>query len=142
MAIIGGKAPPSEPSRTNVRVVVKLAARRAASEGPHPNRDTALLGRLQAVAPRTAFKPYFADDAQLRAATLAPFNRYVAAEVADRTAATALARDLASMPEVEDAYVEGGPVPPPSIRPTIRAAATRGISTPPPRASTRAGPGR
>src|SRR5689334_19015744 len=113
MAIIDGKALPAEPTRTNARVVVKLAARAAGAEGVHASRDPALLSRLQAVAPGVAFKPYFEEEAQLRAATVAPFNRYIAAEFADRAAANALARSLAALPEVEDVYVEGGPVPPP-----------------------------
>ena len=93
-----------KPGNVPVRVVVKLTERgfqgRAQSE-------------LQSVLPNTQFRPYFEEESKLRAASQAPFNRYVAVEVPDRESAAGLACKLQAHDLVEEAYVEGGPVPPP-----------------------------
>jgi hypothetical protein len=111
MAIIDGRLPPAEAASARVCVVVKLTDR--VLRGAKADTSTSALSELRRVAPDAEFKPYFADEERLHAAALAPFNRYVAAEAADRETAAALVRNLQGLDLIEEAYVEGGPVPPP-----------------------------
>ena len=118
MAIIDGKLPPSDAVDAAPRLVVKLAEHESSRErGVQPNRDADVLSSLRRVAPEAEFEPYFSEQEQLRAALTAPFNRYLAVEVRDRTSAAELVRRLQALPEVEEAYVEGGPTPPPVVNP-------------------------
>ena len=113
MAIIDNRTPPADPVSLPVRVVVKLAES-ALRKGLGAEESRAgALSELRRSAPDAEFKPYFAEEEQLRAARVAPFNRYVAAEVRDRDTAVEMVRRLQDLDLVEEAYVEGGPVPPP-----------------------------
>src|SRR5215213_3075193 len=114
MAIIDGRSPQADRSFARVRVVVKLAERAQLSvHGAQAYTSAGALSELRRVAPDAEFKLYFAEEEQLRAATLAPFNRYVVAEAPDHETASVMARKLQGLDLVEEAYVEGGPVPPP-----------------------------
>jgi hypothetical protein len=114
MAIIDGRSPHADRSYTRVRVVVKLAERaQLRAHGTKADTSASALSELRRAAPDIEFRPYFADEERLRAADLAPFNRYVAAEAPDHETASALVRKLQELDLVEEAYVEGGPVPPP-----------------------------
>ena len=113
MAIIDGRTPPADPVSLPVRVVVKLAESALRKGlGAEESRGGA-LSELRRAAPDAEFKPYFAEEEQLRAARVAPFDRYMAAEVRDRDTAVDVVRRLQDLDLVEEAYVEGGPVPPP-----------------------------
>jgi subtilisin family serine protease len=115
MAIIDGREPQAEPVRARVRVVVKLAERAMrgrSGDRPQDARDSA-LAELRRAVPEAQFKPYFEEEKEVRAAAQPPFNRYVAVEAPDRETAAELARKLQAQDLVEEAYVEGGPVPPP-----------------------------
>ncbi len=96
-----------KPASVPVRVVVKLTER-----GVRDSQGRA-QSELRSVLPNAQFRPYFDEDAKLRASSQAPFNRYVAVEVPDRETAAGLAHKLQAHDLVEEAYVEGGPVPPP-----------------------------
>ena len=111
MAMIEGRSPAAEPASTRVRVAIKLAER--ALRDAKADTSTSALSELHRVVPGVEFRPYFAEEEDLRAAAVAPFNRYVAAEAPDREAAAALVRKLQDLDLIEEAYVEGGPVPPP-----------------------------
>lgn len=116
MAIIDGQVPQAAPVHVPVRVVVKLSER--AARGAEGESGQA-LGRRVAPALReivggAELRPYFEEgDANLRAASQPPFNRYVAFEAPSREAAIEMARRLQAHELVEEAYVEGGPIPPP-----------------------------
>jgi hypothetical protein len=114
MAIINGREPQAEPVRARVRVVVKLAERAMQGRSGERAQDTRsrAMSELRSVLPNAAFRPYF-EDGEVRAAAEGPFNRYVALEAPDRETAAQIARTLQSHALVEEAYVEGGPVPPP-----------------------------
>src|SRR5262245_34514218 len=104
MAMIHGRTPDASPVDAPVRVVVKLA------------EPVATFGDARAELGRFAgserITPYFEaeDVAHTRRP---PFDRYVALEAADHEQAAAMAPKLRELPNVEDAYVEAGPVPPP-----------------------------
>jgi hypothetical protein len=111
MGIIDGKAPPAKQTEMPARLVVKLVER-------HANQDTGAEARSLVSADlkqlvNAEFRPYFTERSALRAASVPPFDRYLIAELPDRGAAEAAARRLAALPEVDEAYVEGGPYPPP-----------------------------
>ncbi|WP_427006575.1 S8 family peptidase [Pseudarthrobacter sp. H2] len=72
-----------------------------------------MFSELRRVVPEAEFRPYFADEENLRAAALAPFNRYLSVETPDRASAAIVVSRLETLDLVEAAYVEGGPVPPP-----------------------------
>jgi subtilisin family serine protease len=99
MAIIDNRAPEGGPAKGPVRLVVKL-------------KEGGRVAELRRTAREADFVPYF-DEPELRAAKTAPFDRYVAATMPDRNSAESLARKLAKLDMVEDAYAEGGPTPPP-----------------------------
>ena len=111
MAMIEGRSPAAEPASTRVRVAIKLAER--ALRDAKADTSTSALSELHRVVPGVEFRQYFTEEEDLRAAAVAPFNRYVAAEAPDREAAAALVRKLQDLDLIEEAYVEGGPVPPP-----------------------------
>ena len=114
MGINEGQESPAQPASARVRVVVKLAERALAKESGKSVQDaiSRAQSELRRVAPNAEFRSYFEEE-HLRAAAQAPFNRYVAVEVRDRETAAGLARTLQEHDLVEEAYVEGGPVPPP-----------------------------
>ena len=116
MAIIYGRVPDAEPTPTRTRIIVKLTeprtATRQATDSP-PTERSAALAEIRRAAPQAEFRPYFEEEEELRAAALPPFNRYFAAVVEDEKSAIALVRKLQRLEEVEEAYVEGGPTPPP-----------------------------
>ena len=117
MAIIHGVKPQAEPFSARVRVVVKLTERvmqRRAGDEPRLSIASA-VSDIQRVLPDARFTPYFDEATDLRRAASAPFDRYIAAEVGDRETANALVRRLQALDVVEEAYVEGGPVPPPVV---------------------------
>lgn len=115
MAIINGQEPPAEPVRARVLVVVKLSEKATQATAGAKSQDprARVLSELRRLAKNAEFKPYFDEAQELRAAGQAPFNRYVAVEAGSRKTAADLARKLAAHEFVEEAYVEGGPVPPP-----------------------------
>ena len=97
------KTPRAEP-----RIVVKFKEHRAA--------DAAMMAQLErSVGAR--FTPFAALEPELRAASQAPFDRYAIATARDRGKAEELARTLQALEEVDVAYVESGPAPPPSVNP-------------------------
>ena len=106
------RSDPAVPARAMVRIVVKLA-KEVSHETSEGDLRARAMSELKRTVPDAEFKPYFQDEARLRAATSEPFNRYVALEAPDRATAAALARKLQALDLVEIAYVEGGPVPPP-----------------------------
>ncbi len=116
MAVIGGRQPKSDPASARIRVIVKLAeagvTSKAAAGSPSEARSNALT-ELGHAAPDAKFGPYFDEAESLRAAGTSLFDRYVAADVKDQEAARALVRKLQKLKGVEEAYVEGGPTPPP-----------------------------
>lgn len=118
MALIHGKVPPSESVQLAARVVIKLAADTAAPAAllGQERRADALTALRKAVG-GAELKPYFAAEAQERVARLAPFDRYLVLEQADPGRAQELAKALRAQPLVEEAYVEGGPTPPPVVQP-------------------------
>jgi subtilisin family serine protease len=117
MALIYGQELQAESISLRIRVVVKLAERvmqvRAGESGPELSASA--VSELQRMFPDARFTSYFEEDGELRAATKPPFDRYFAAEVDDRESANALARRLQTLNVVEEAYVEGGPFPPPVV---------------------------
>jgi hypothetical protein len=118
MAIIDGRSPHADRSFAPVRVVVKLTERvQLRAHGAKADTSASALSELRRVAPGAEFRLYFADEEQLHAAALTPFNRYVAAEAPDYETASALVCKLQGLDLIEEVYVEGGPVPPP-VNPT------------------------
>jgi len=115
MAIIYGQEPQAEPINAEVRVVVKLTER--AMQGPAGERTQDTRSRafteFSRVLPNAAFRGYFDEERELRAAVRPPFNRYVTMTAPNRDAALEIARRLQGHELVEEAYVESGPVPPP-----------------------------
>ena len=110
MAIIHGRTPDATPLDAPVRVVVKLAEPVATVGGAHAELERFAAGERIA--------PYFeAED--VAHARRPPFDRYVAIEASDREQAAAMAPKLRELPNVEDAYVEAGPVPPPFPWPLV-----------------------
>lgn len=113
MAIKQGAAPEAQSAASRVRVVIKLAeAPRQSVGSTAPDLTDGALSEVRRVVPELAITPYFANE-QLRVAHLAPFDRYVSADVPNRDAGEAMARKLRALDAVQDAYVEGGPVEPP-----------------------------
>jgi len=117
MAIIHGVKPQAEPFSARVRVVVKLTEQVMQRRTPDELRQSTVsaVSGLQRLLPDARFTPYFDEESDLRNAARAPFDRYIAAEVGDRETANALVRRLQALDVVEEAYVEGGPVPPPVV---------------------------
>lgn len=113
MGIIDGRQPPAQRTDLAARLVVKLSERHAPTAARSDLRLRA-EGRLRAVA-GMEFKPYFGATAAVRrrADSHPVLARYVVAEWRDRAAAESAARQLAALDEVDDAYVEAGPYPPP-----------------------------
>jgi hypothetical protein len=97
---------PPETPPVPPRVVVKLR-----EEGGAPP-----LAALRGAAPWAEFRPYFTEP-ELRLASRPPFDRYVTFTAPNRREAAEMARRLAALPMVEEAYVEDGPVPPPAPTP-------------------------
>jgi len=87
------------------RVVVKLKSHRAT--------DTEAIAQLERHADGIRFKPFSALEPELHAASRAPFDRYAIATIRERGTAEELARKLQALQEVDVAYVESGPAPPP-----------------------------
>ena len=79
----------------------------------HRVTDAAAMAHLERVAGGVRFESFSALEPELRAASQAPFDRYAIATVSDRANAEELARKLQTLKEVDVAYVEGGPAPPP-----------------------------
>ena len=98
-----------------IRVVVKLAKRATETRSGERAEDSRAraVSELRRAVPNSEFRPYFADHSDLRAATQPPFDRYVSVEASSREAAADIVRRLQAQNLVEEAYVEGGPVPPP-----------------------------
>jgi hypothetical protein len=112
MAIIHGQAPQPQATPVVSRIVVKLREGVAAAVA---GSDEA--GALRRAAPELRFRSYLTDADRLLASRSAMFERYLVVEAPDPGAAQALARRLHDLPEVEEAYVEGGPTPPPAVSP-------------------------
>jgi hypothetical protein len=109
MAIIHGQEPQPQSAPLVPRIVVKLR------EGATP--QAALADVLRRAASELRFRSYLTDADRLLSSRSAVFDRYLVAEVADIDTAREMARKLHALPEVEEAYVEGGPTPPPSVAP-------------------------
>jgi hypothetical protein len=140
MAIIGNQVPPPSPLPPNYkpRVVVKFRpdAERAFARttGDEIARGAGAAGaELVAAFPGLTFEPYFANlgESTLRgfasrgpqtegAGAAARFNSYFAVQPPADTAPEEVAKAIAQLPDVEAAYVEGGPTPPPA--PSARSA--------------------
>jgi len=93
------------------RVVVKLSES-ALKDRYGDAREQAMV-ELGAAVSAGKFRPYFeGEDAKF--AERPPFNRYVVLDVSDRESGRELvSRVLRQKTLVEEAYVDGGPVPPP-----------------------------
>jgi subtilisin family serine protease len=63
------------------------------------------------------FVPFATLEPELRAASQPPFDRFIVATVSERANAEEIARKLQALKEVDVAYVESGPAPPP-VTPT------------------------
>ena len=94
---------------TPVRVVIKLTTKPEIGEGRSVRYSKAVGQTLAGL----KVEPYFEAELGVRGVRSAPFDRYVAVEVSDRDAGRELVRKLKATEEVETAYVEAGPVPPP-----------------------------
>ncbi|MGJ7498593.1 S8 family peptidase [Variovorax sp. RT4R15] len=112
MAIIDGKAPPSEQRNLPARIVVKLSERHSTRSSEAPELRSRAISSLREAA-GVELRPYFSEDQALRVAATSPFDLYLAAEIRDRTAADDVVKRLRQLPEVDEVYVEGGPCPPP-----------------------------
>ena len=123
MAMIGKQVPQGpDTSAPTRRVVVKLrrAAQTAAAEAL--GRETALQSLARSL-PGASVRPYFEDvpapsTATPRGAGIAPegesvFHSFAVIDVPPGTDPAALARSVGERADVEIAYVEGGPTPPP-----------------------------
>lgn len=114
MANFDDRTPLPDTSAARLHLVVKLKERAPReSGGARLDSNAGIVSELRRAAPDAEFRPYFAEEKELRAANVRPFDRYIAAEVRDREAGERLARRLRELDVVEEAYVEGGPVPPP-----------------------------
>lgn len=134
MAIIGNQVPPPAPLPPNhkPRVVVKFRPEAgrpfARAAGEEVAQGAGAAGaELVAAYPGLTFTPYFANlgEAALRdfanrapqaeraPAGGAPFASYFAVEPPAGAAPDEVARAINQLPDVEIAYVEGGPTPPP-----------------------------
>lgn len=110
--------PGGEALRARPRVIVKLAANArtgsaVASEGQVRDR---LARALSSAAGGAEFAPHFKQTltAKVQERKEADvLGRYVSAVLEDAAAAEAIAKQLRQLPEVEIAYVEGQPCPPP-----------------------------
>jgi hypothetical protein len=105
VAIIHGRTPEADPVDAPVRIVVKFAERSEELGAPETE--------LGAIAESARIVPYFDADEDLAHGRRPPFDRYFSIEARDREQAADLAAKLRELARVEDAYVEGGPVPPP-----------------------------
>ncbi|HET7698341.1 MAG TPA: S8 family peptidase [Vicinamibacterales bacterium] len=127
MAIVNGRPLEQDPRTPAVveRVVVKLRPEAAAQPGAAPLGSAAanVWSAIRQRYPGVAIRPYFSastghDAARMSAAPppggagLDP-ARYVAVDVPADVEAEAVAGELRRAPEVETAYREGGPTPPP-----------------------------
>jgi hypothetical protein len=111
MAVINGQELQATPTHAATRIIVKL--RQDARRSPS-GQDESAPANLREVAPELRFRGYLAGEERLRIAIGATvFDRYIVAEATDSESANDLARKLQALPEVEEAYVEGGPTPPP-----------------------------
>lgn len=127
MAAIGGQTLPRDPKFANVkrRVVVKLKASSALQPlaAPKESLESLVLGDawLAAARGRTDlrvqpyFRPLAAGDPGLLRAGDAPdsLSQFMSIECPDAASAEAVVTQARQSPEVERAYVEGGPTPPP-----------------------------
>jgi hypothetical protein len=123
MAMIGKQVPQGPDTNAPARrVVVKLrrAPQNAAVEAP--GRDTVLQSLARSL-PGASVRPYFEDvrapsTTTPRSAGMAPegesvFHSFAVIDVPPGTDPVALARSVGERADVEIAYVEGGPTPPP-----------------------------
>lgn len=107
MGIIEGKQLPPAQASLPARLVVKLAERLPGGSALRARAESN-LGQIAGV----TFRPYFGSSLTTRSAG-SPLTRYLVAEIADRGAAESAAQKLVVHEDVEEAYVEGGPCPPP-----------------------------
>lgn len=100
------------------RLVVKLTAQAMRTPDGAQMQDVRAraLEECQRLVPGE-FTPYFEQEPELRAAAVAPFNRYAVAELPDRERAEAVAGELRELEVVDEAYVEAAPVEPPAVQP-------------------------
>lgn len=100
------------------RLVVKLTAQAMRTPDGAQMQDVRAraLEECQRLVPGE-LTPYFEQEPGLRAAAVAPFNRYAVAELPDRERAEAVAGELRELEVVDEAYVEAGPVEPPAVQP-------------------------
>jgi len=117
MGIINGKTPSATQVELPVRVVVKLSERHAA-RSPQGSELRSSMESSLAEHAGVAFRPYFSAEPSVKSvATGSALERYLVAELGDRAAAERAAKSLLGREEVEEAYVEAGPYPPP-VNPT------------------------
>jgi subtilisin family serine protease len=135
MAVIAGQTPTLKPSRRRAkpRVVVKF---RPEVQLPYSSKAQATIAdregrrwaRLQAETPGLRLRPYFSTIGQSKIRALssragaappvnANFESYFVIECPSVQSAGRAAANIAEWPNVEAAYVEAGPVPPP-VNPT------------------------
>ena len=125
MAFVSGRpleADPRTPAVTQ-RVVVKMQPVAPAPPGAVDAPGDTMWAEIAAQFPGVQFAPYFTEPAAPDGAVadVAPMSdtagldsrRYVAVDVPAELPAEAVAREFRNRPNVETAYREGGPVPPP-----------------------------
>ena len=131
MAVIAGQAPIPTPSRRGPkpRVVVKF---RPELQLPYSSKAHATIAdreerrwaQLQAAAPGLRLRPYFSTIGQSKIRALSSrglaarptgtnFESYFVIECPSTQSANRAAAEIAEWPNVDIAYVEAGPVPPP-----------------------------
>jgi subtilisin family serine protease len=115
MAVPTGQTTSGQMADVPIRVVVKLAERAMETRAGERTADlrARAVSELRRAIPNGEFRPYFEDGSDLLAARQPPFDRYVSVEAPSRQAAAEIVRQLQAQNLVEEAYVEGGPVPPP-----------------------------
>jgi len=111
MAIIEGKQPKAADVGLPRRIVIKLAPEHSAGAAPDELRRVA-TERLKQLFPKGRFE-VLGENEQLSPKAQAVIGRYVAIPVPKGASADDIVRQLNALNEVEIAYLEGGPTPPP-----------------------------
>lgn len=111
MAIIAGKQPTAADVRLPRRIIVKLAPEHSAGAAPTELKRVA-AERLKQFMPQARFE-VLGENEQLSPKAQAVLGCYVATPLPKDMNADELVRRLNALNEVEIAYLEGGPTPPP-----------------------------
>jgi hypothetical protein len=111
MAIIAGKQPKAAATEIPRRIIIKLAPEHSAGAQPAELRRFA-ADRLKQVVPKARFE-VLGENEPLSAKAQAVLGPYVAISLPKGAKADKIVRQLTAQNEVEIAYLEGGPTPPP-----------------------------